>query len=111
VVFLFRFLPETQGRELPQSLDDVNAWMADEKKTATASFSSVPSLMPTLSRKVLPALKSLLVDQASLRKCVRFVYRGCRAGVMSVVRHAGNALQIITRVSYVGVDGRSEAPV
>ncbi|KAK7503603.1 hypothetical protein BaRGS_00005142 [Batillaria attramentaria] len=32
VVFLFRFLPETKGRELPQTMGDINAWYTEDEK-------------------------------------------------------------------------------
>ncbi|KAL8602215.1 hypothetical protein ACOMHN_022728 [Nucella lapillus] len=39
VIFLFRFLPETQGRELPQTLEDIDSWDVSDN-----SSSALPSM-------------------------------------------------------------------
>ncbi|XP_070174694.1 organic anion transporter 3-like [Littorina saxatilis] len=63
VVFLFRYLPETQGRELPQSLDDVDSWSGGDKRTQfSLSSVSVGKYARKCVRLVKQCYQSVLVS-------------------------------------------------
>ena len=104
VIVLFRFLPETKGKELPHTLNDIDEWenYSEEKKSTKGHFGQLYGLS---------IVSEIIVGVLWLRKGLRFVHSLIRTGIMSAVRAGSDWLNIITKVSYVDVDGRSEASI